>query len=362
MLPLTQAVLEQGIADGLHLGAQLYVSQHGKTLAHLAVGERRPGEPMTPDTLLLWLSAGKPITALAIAQWIDAGEIRLDDPLARFVPEFAAAGKEGISIRHVLTHTGGFSAGDALPDSLPWAEMIQGICAVAPDPGSTPGSVAAYQPQAGWYMLAEIVQRLSARPYPEYIRDAVLRPLGLNDTWLGLPPSRFAAYGPRIGTTYTTFPNPASPHPYWDSPERCAVCRPGGNTRGPLSDLGRFYEALLDGGRGIIRESTLHEFTRRHRVGRFDRTFRHTVDMGLGFILNSSVYGPESVPYGYGTHAGPDTFGHSGAQSSCGFADPATGWVVAWMCNGLPGEVRHHRRQRALHQALYQDLGLGPAG
>ena len=60
LLPRTQAVVHQGIADGWHRGAQIYVSRHGKTLASLALGERRPGEPMTADTLLLWLSAGKP--------------------------------------------------------------------------------------------------------------------------------------------------------------------------------------------------------------------------------------------------------------------------------------------------------------
>ena len=357
-LPRTEALIRQGIQDGWHLGAQVYVSQHGVESARLAIGERRTGEPMTADTLLLWLSAGKPITAVAVAQLVEAGSLHLDDPVVRHLPEFAAGGKEAITIRHLLTHTGGFSAAESLPEQPGWAETIAAIAAVPADPGVQPGTVAAYQPQAGWYVLAEIVQRITRRPFPEHVRDTVLVPLGMTDSWIGMPVDRYHAYGPRIGTTHTTFPGPATPHPSWDSPERCSACRPGGNARGPVSELGHFYEGLLAGGRGVLREQTIQVFTRRHRIGLFDRTFRHVIDFGLGFVINSRHHGPSTVPYGYGDHAGPDTFGHSGSQSSCAFADPGAGLVVAWMCNGLVGEVRHQRRQRAINTAIYEDLGL----
>jgi CubicO group peptidase (beta-lactamase class C family) len=357
-LPRTEAVLRQGIADGWHLGAQVYVSQRGADIARLALGERRAGDPMTPDTLLLWLSAGKPITAVAVAQLVEAGSLHLDDPIARHLPEFAANGKEAITVRHLLTHTGGFSAAESLPEQPGWEETIAAISAVPADPDSAPGTVAAYQPQAGWYVLAEIVQRITRRPFPEHVRDAVLLPLGMTESWIGMPADRYVAYGPRIGTTHTTFPGPATPHPTWDSLERCTACRPGGNARGPLSDLGHFYEGLLAGGQGVLGAATIQEFTRRHRIGLFDRTFRHIIDFGLGFLVNSRRHGPSTVPYGYGDHAGPDTFGHSGSQSSCAFADPDAGLVVAWMCNGLVGEVRHQRRQRAINTAIYEDLGL----
>lgn len=311
---------------------------------------------MTPDTLLLWLSAGKPLTAIAIAQLVEARELQLDDRVARYLPAFAAGGKEAITVRQLLTHTGGFPAGDAVPEGATWAEALDAVCAAPAEPGATPGSIAAYQPQAGWYVLAELVQRLTEQPFPQRIRDAVLLPLGMTDSWIGMPADQYAGYGPRIGTTHTTFPGPPTPHPSWDSLERCVACRPGGNARGPLADLGRFYEALLDGGRGVLQEATVREFTRRHRSNQHDRTFRHVIDMGLGFIVNSGHHGNGTVPYGYGDHAGHDTFGHSGSQSSCAFADPEVGLVVAWACNGLPGEVRHQRRQRALNTAIYADL------
>jgi CubicO group peptidase (beta-lactamase class C family) len=82
------------------------------------------------------------------------------------------------------------------------------------------------------------------------------------------------------------------------------------------------------------------------------------IDFGLGFIVNSNRYGVETVPYGYGRSAADQAFGHSGAQSSCAFGDPTHKLVVAWSCNGLPGERLHQRRAREINSAIYEDLGL----
>jgi CubicO group peptidase (beta-lactamase class C family) len=101
-------------------------------------------------------------------------------------------------------------------------------------------------------------------------------------------------------------------------------------------------------------------FTSRQRVGVFDDTFRHPLDWGFGFHIDSNRYGKETTPYGYGRFCSDTTFGHSGSQSSCAFADPENDLVVAWVCNGMPGEIRHQRRARELNSAIYQDLGLGP--
>jgi len=357
-LPRTLAVLEQGIADGHHLGAQLYVSLHGQTVASVAIGETRPGEPMTTDSLVLWLSSGKPLTAIAIAQLLDSGRLALDACVADFIPEFGRHGKASITLQHLLTHTTGFPVLENLPENDGWQAVLAAICDTPADPETPPGTVAAYQPQAGWYLLAEIVQRLTSTPFSEHIRTAVLLPLGMSDSWIGMPAARFHAYGPRIATTHNTSRQPATPHPFWDSELRCVACRPGGNARGPIRELGRFYEALLAGGRGLLKPATLSLFTRRHRTGLFDRTFRHVIDMGLGFIVHPLHPSPATLPYSYGDHASPDTFGHSGSQSSSGFADPQQGLAVAWMCNGLPGEPRHQRRQRTLHSAIYEDLNL----
>src|SRR5260370_10494136 len=101
-------VIESGIERGLHIGAQLYVSQNGKRIADLAFGLSHEGVAMTPDTIMLWMSSTKPITVVAIAQMWERGKIALDDRVAKYIPEFGARGKKSITIRHVLTHTGGF--------------------------------------------------------------------------------------------------------------------------------------------------------------------------------------------------------------------------------------------------------------
>ena len=133
--------------------------------------------------------------------------------------------------------------------------------------------------------------------------------------------------------------------------------------RGPIRELGRFYEMLLRGGktvdgRVILQPETIRAMTSRQREEKFDVTFQHMVDFGLGVIINSNRYGADTVPYGFGKYAGENSFGHGGAQSSIGFADPEYNLVVTAVANGLPGEEIHNQRFRELNSAIYEDLGL----
>ncbi len=357
----TLEALEQGRREGWHLGARVLASLHGTRVMDIAFGERRAGQPMSRDTLLLWLSAGKPITALGIAREIDRGRLHLDQAVADHIPDFAIAGKHAITFRHLLTHTAAMRSAEEIPEGLGWAQTLHALCHASPDPGATPGITAAYQPQATWFLLGEALARLHRRAFAHLIREEILLPLGMTDTWIGMPPAQYRAYGPRLGTTHDAFPPPPRPNPRLDTESACAESRPGSRARGPADDLLRFYEALLQGGRGVVAPDTLAMLVRSHRSNVFDATFRHVMNLGLGFIL--PVPGPAgaTAPYGYGPHASPETFGHSGSQSACAFADPRHGLAVAWICNGLPGEPRHQRRQRALNAAIYEDLGLAAA-
>jgi CubicO group peptidase (beta-lactamase class C family) len=147
----------------------------------------------------------------------------------------------------------------------------------------------------------------------------------------------------------------------WHQTPRATCISPGSNTRGRARDLGAVYEMILregqaaDGSR-YLHPTTVAALTARHRVGLFDLTLQHVVDFGLGFIINSKQYGPETVPYSYGLWTSPRTFGHGGSQSSIGFCDPETGIVVAWTTNGMAGEGWHQRRNRAIQQAIGFDL------
>ncbi len=362
-LPTLRYLLEQGVEQGLHIGAQAYVSRSGEPVADLAVGEAAPGVAMTPDTVNLWLSSTKPITVIAFAQWWERGEMRLDEPVDRLIPEFGVHGKEAITWRHVLTHTGGFRRARFKHPDDDWDAIIQAICDAKIEPNWTPGEKAGYHVHTGWFILGEAVRRLSGQPFAAYVKEHLLEPLEMHDSWVGMTPQAYQVYreSDRLGVMMDTSgdaPAPAGMHrEAW-----VTHARPGGNGYGPARELAMFYEMLLHGGRAgldpIVEPDTVRLFTARQRAGMYDHTFNHNMDWSLGFICNSAHYGSATTPYGYGPHASEDTFGHSGYQSSVGFADPLHRLAVAIVCNGMPGEVKHHQRTRALLKSIYEDLGL----
>lgn len=363
-LPRTSAVITDGIDAGLHTGAQIYVSLDGEVVADDGIGESRPGVPMDRDTITLWMSSTKPITAVAIGQLTESGKLDLDQPVVDVIPEFGVSGKAPITFRHVLTHTGGFRSADVVWDSaVSWDDIIARICEAPLEDGWVPGEKAGYHVATSWYILAEVIGRIIGTDFQTYVQDAIFTPVGMDDSWIGIPEISAASYGDRIAWTYHRVGGNLEPHGFFNEEAGIAIVRPGGNGRGPIRELGRFYEMLLAGGiageNRILEESTVEDYTARHRVDMYDETFRHKMDWGLGFIPSSARYGEPTVPYGYGPHASERTFGHSGYQSSAAFADPEHNLVVAVVCNGMPGEPRHHRRARALHAAIYEDLGLG---
>jgi CubicO group peptidase (beta-lactamase class C family) len=366
--PHARGLLERGIGEGLHPGAQLYVWHGGKVVADFAVGESRPDVPMMPDTVNLWYSSVKPVAAVAVAQLWERGLFDLDDRVAKYIPEFAMRGKDAITIRHVLTHTGGFRAVPGLEWNDGFEDAIAKICEAPLEPRWIVGRTAGYHASSGWYILAELVRRLDGRPYDKYVRDAVFAPLGMHDSWVGMPAEAYRAYGRRVGFVHDTSRGDGTRRPSHEgnTEEDAAALRPGANGRGPVRELGKFYQMLLSRGElyfhRMLLPQTIDALTARQRVGAHDLTFRHVIDWGLGFIINSNQYGVETVPYGYGLHASPRTFGHSGNQSSCAFCDPENELVVAWFCNGTPGEAAHARRQREINTAIYADLGLAREG
>ena len=352
--------MESGRRDGLHSGAQLCVSRAGEVLLDEAFGTAREGVAMRRDSLLLWFSAGKPITAVAIGQLVERGLLPWETRVAEVIPEFARQRKESVTLRHLLTHTAGLRDADAIDFKLPWDEQIARICELPLEPDWIPGERAGYHTSGSWQLLGEIVRRVSGKPVEVFARENIFLPLGMNDSWLALPEEVANRDAGRIAFVEDTSGATPQPKDEWNNADGLSRCRPGGSARGPVRELARFYEALLHEGENMLRPDTVRTMTSRQRTGMFDETFQFKMDGGLGFILNSN-HGGFQMPYGYGRHAAPETFGHSGHQSSCAFADPQRQLVVAWACNGLPGERRHQQRQRAINNAIYEDLGLADA-
>ena len=362
-LPRTAKVYADCMAAGHHRGIQFRATLNGRTVADLADGEAGPDAPMTRDTLMPWRSCSKPAAAVAVAQLWERGLLHPDRPVADFIPCFASGGKAGITILHLLTHTAGIRRVplDGVLDD--WDAVIRRIADVTLEPDWQPGRRAAYHVRSSWFLLGEIVRVADGRPFERYVREELFLPLAMPDCWIGMPGSRFDAYGPRIGVLWDTGHQPPRSDPGF-SREAVTQCSPGSSGIGPMAQLARLYEALLRGGeldgKRILTPQTVAALTARHRVGLMDETFMHGMDWGLGFILNSNRHGAETVPYGFGRHASPRTFGHGGSQSSGTFADPETGLVVAVVFNGTPGDARHSRRIRNFCTALYEDLGLVP--
>ncbi len=369
-IPRTRELIERQMSEGLHVGAQLYASRHGQPVANLAVGLARPGVPMRPFTLMLWLSSTKPFAAVAVCQLWEKGKLSLDDKVSQHIPEFAQNGKEPITIRQILTHTAGFRGLIGKWEDQPWEKVIEVVCKAKLEPGWVPGQKAGYHLLTSWYILGELVRRLDGRTFDQYVREQIFLPLGMSNCWIGgMSRSTAKAYGDRLGLMHDTSVEGAEPtihHPL-DAEATLLTPRPAGNGRGPVRELARFYEAMLNGGQlegtRILTPQTAEAMTAAHRVGMYDHTFRHLIDWGLGFIRNSAHYdrtagNPDTVPYGFGPHASPRAFGHSGSQSSIGMADPEHGLVVTIVFNGMAGEKRHDARIRAVLAMLYEELGL----
>jgi CubicO group peptidase (beta-lactamase class C family) len=372
-----EQILERGVSDGLHPGAQLYVSVRGAIVVDLAVGEARPGVKMTTDSLPFWFSASKAAAAVLTAMLWQDNRLDLDTRVCDFIPEFARHGKQKITVRHLLTHTAGLRFADLAPGierpvdrTTPdpklfaafgtpfltdWEVLLDRLCNAAPEAGWEPGRRAGYHPFSCAFLLAEILQRAEGRAYSEIARRHLFEPLGMSDCWIGMPAEQYRRYGERIVHTFAT-PEGADAVQLAlvDSEEGCTRCVPGGNGRGPARQAARLYEMLvLHGqieGTRVLAPQTVEALTARHRVGMKDETFGVPIDWGLGLIIDSPMQG---------RHASPRSYGHGGGQSSIMFADPEVGLVAVVLTNGWPGLRRHFEEFDCLCSAIYEELGLG---
>ena len=355
-LARTKAVIEQGMAEGQHIGAQLAVSLDGVPVGELVLGRGSPEREMTRDTLLPWFSMTKATTSLcALRQW-ERGAFDLDDPVASVIPEFGTNGKEAVTIRHLLTHTGGFRRADGVPPNGPFSRDLDAsiamICEAPLEEGWVPGRKAGYHGSSGMAMLAGLVQRTDGREFGQYAREEIFAPLGMPGCSIGMSADVRAAKEADLGVMHNTSGPEPQPLVGLNDPAMMARVVPGAGGRGPMHELVHLYECLLgkgtrDGVR-VVSPQTVEAMVARHRVGMFDETFQTVIDWGLGLHIDMILMG---------RHCSPRAAGHGGAQSSVAFCDPEYGVAVACVVNGMAGTA-HHRRFDAIMTALYVDLGL----
>lgn len=352
-------LLEEQRERGLHDGAQLFVARKGQPVLDVAIGEAQPGVPLRSDSVMTWLSSTKPLTAVAIAQLMECGKLKLDDRVQSFIPEFAN-GKEAATIRHVLTHTSGLPMLNFPFLRISWDETIQKICEAPAE--WEPGAAARYDGLSGWSILGEIVRRLDGRPIEVYLDEEIIKPLGMNGSSLGVTDARAAELGNRLSRASVK-----SDEEYladmmsWNDPETRRVTLPGASGYGPAHDLGRFYLALWNGGEWegarILKKETVDLFTATQRQDIVDRTnsqffgIEVTPPWGLGFMKGSDTEEPVSLRYG--SLCTSAAYGHGGAFSSIGFVEPSRDLVVVTITNGFTENMVNTYRLRDVSDAIH---------
>ncbi|MER0043233.1 serine hydrolase domain-containing protein [Pseudomonas sp. MGal98] len=350
--------------DPQERGAALCVQVGGETVVDIwaGVADKDGQQAWHSDTILNLFSCTKPFTAVTALQLVGEGKLELDAPIARYWPEFAAAGKERITLRHLLSHQAGLPAirqnlpAEALYD---WQTMTAALAAEAP--WWALGEGHGYAPITFGWLVGELLRRVEGRGPGESIVARTAKPLGL-DFHVGLADEEFhrvatisrgkgnlgdAAAQRMLKTMMTdaqamttrAFTNPPSIMTSTNKPEWRRMQQPAANGHGNARSLAGFYSGLLDG--SLLDSQLLAELTREHSVGE-DRTLLTSTRFGLGCMLDQPTV--SNATYGMG----PGAFGHPGAGGTTGFADPERDVAVGFVTNNLGPFVLMDRRAQKL--------------
>jgi CubicO group peptidase (beta-lactamase class C family) len=178
---------EANIESGEELGASIAVDIDGQTVVDLWGGwrDQARSQPWDQDTIVNVWSTTKTVTSLAVLMLASRGQVDVHTPVARYWPEFAAAGKEGVLVRHLLGHTAGLPDWEGPVDELyDWPSATARLAAQAPL--WEPGTAAGYHSLTQGFLVGEVVRRVTGRSVGGFFAAAVAGPLGA-DFSIGLP-------------------------------------------------------------------------------------------------------------------------------------------------------------------------------
>jgi CubicO group peptidase (beta-lactamase class C family) len=385
-------VLRGNLSDRGELGAAVAVFLEGVPVVDLWCGwaDAARSSPWRADTLVNTFSVGKALAGLCALILVARGSIELDEPVGKRWPEFAAAGKEEITPRHVLSHQAGLAAierqlpNDALYD---WRLVTDALAEQAP--WWRPGTGHGYHVHTFGFLVGELVRRAAGETIGSFLRREIAEPLGAELSF-GLAAGkrrrcaeyvvdstlreRFEQAG-RVAVdaraTATDIRNgrvdmhhikatPVNVHLY----ERAYMNPPGATGIGTVNtaawldaeipsanlhadarSVARVYATLLDTERPLLDRDVLAHATAEASMGE-DLVLGRPSRFGLGFQLTQ----PERP---LGPHE--TSFGHFGAGGSVGFADPTAGVAFAYVMNH-GGPQWQDPRNRALIDAVYEAL------
>ncbi len=360
-----QPLLDQLIASGRETGLQVAAYHQGKQVLDVSAGWADSDRkiPLQQDALFLSFSCAKGLTSTVIHMLAADGALSYNSPITNWWPEFGVNGKEHITLKQVLTHQAGVPhlPHRLSPETLCNPEAMRNLVAKL-KPLWRPGTETAYHAITFGVILAEVIQSVTGKPFAEVVQSLICKPLGLSDTFFGVPDqelSRIAGpHGPNppwakfppIMRIHQAIPVTLHPGARWDRQDIYQAVLPASNLVTTARDLSRFYASLCPAGvdgHHLLSPQKVAEVTalQTHQPDRVLAKMR--LNKGLGYWIGGSE----------GRPLGPrlSVFGHTGAGGSIGFADPEQNFSFALLKNkmswGGPEEA-DFRIISAVRQAL----------
>ena len=351
--------------SGLDVGASVAVYLDGEPVVDLWGGylDREHTTPWAADTITNVWSTTKTMTFVAALTLADRGAIELDAPVARYWPEFAANGKEGVLVRHLMAHTAGLSGWQEKitgADLYDWEKLTSLLAAQAP--WWTPGEASGYHALSQGYLIGEVVRRVTGQSFGEFFASEIAGPLGA-DFHVGLaaehdgrvgkvipppPPEKLEVLPPMLVRTMT---NPfINAKQSWEEAWRRAEI-PAAGGHGNARSVAAAQSVLSCGGeaRGVrlFSEATARRVLEEQSNGD-DLVLGMPVRFGMGYALNS----PDPT-----MHLGPNACYWGGYGGSLIVNDLDTRLTVAFVMNHMRLGTVGDERSYALVNAVYRGLG-----
>jgi CubicO group peptidase (beta-lactamase class C family) len=176
-----RAALARNLGSGEELGASLVVDLDGDIVVDLWGGfcDEARTVPWSEHTITNVWSTTKTVTSLAALMLADRGDLDVDAPMAKYWPDFGAAGKQDILVRHVMSHASGVSGLDqpaAVEDLYDWPAATARMAAQAP--WWEPGTASGYHALNYGHLVGEVVRRISGKPLRQFVAEEIAGPLG----------------------------------------------------------------------------------------------------------------------------------------------------------------------------------------
>jgi uncharacterized protein YbbC (DUF1343 family)/CubicO group peptidase (beta-lactamase class C family) len=329
-------LVEESIAARAAPGAVILVGRDDAILFEKAYGQRAvvpAAEAMTLDTIFDLASLTKVVaTTTAVMRLVEQGRIRLNDPVVSFVPGFDRYGKGGITIRHLLTHVSGLRPDVDLGDNWQGYEAAIEL-ARAEVPTAAPGERFVYS-DINFFVLGEVVARVSGIPLEQYVQREIFQPLGMSDTGFKPGPEKLPRIAPTERCeTMAAWPcnNPGS------APLRGIVHDPTARRMGGVAghaglfssahDLSRFAQMLVNGGRlGAVQ--VLSPMTVARMITPSTPPGMPSL-RGLGWDIDTSYSANRGDLFPVGS------FGHTGFTGTSLWIDPASKSYVIFLSSRL---------------------------